>query len=176
MNDRKIERSNGRGFGRLPLANWTQFHRKFHFAWKKEKVTRCGPKFTIYKPSNSFWLSNWVSLFSPSDPHKLYRSRAPRARPFILQSKLSITFWFGLREWLPDDWQGLELGFELELCRLTNGLKRFYLPPSPWINCVEFEFFLGPLKTSKSRTAVSRYQPSSTRLTRYHVLIQEREG
>ena len=65
---------------------------------------------------------------------------------FILQSRLSIVFWNSLREWLPDDRQRLELGLKLELFRLTNGLQRFYLLRKPrWI-CVEFEFFLGPLK------------------------------
>ena len=42
--------------------------------------------------------------------------------------------------------------------------QEVYLLWKPRINCVEFEFFLGPLKTPKLRTVVSRYQPSSTRL------------
>ena len=51
----------------------------------------------------------------------------------------------------------LELGLKLELCLLTNRLKRLYLLRSPKINCVEFKFFLGLLKTPKLRTAVSWY-------------------
>ena len=34
----------------------------------------------------------------PSDPPKLCRSVAPRARPLILQSKPSIVFWNSLRD------------------------------------------------------------------------------
>ena len=30
------------------------------------------------------------------------------------------------------------------------------------MNCVEFEFFLGPLKPPKLRTALKQHQPSST--------------
>ena len=46
MTDRKIKRSNGRGFGRQQLL-WSsrQFHRNFYFTWK-QKVTGCCLKFT----------------------------------------------------------------------------------------------------------------------------------
>ena len=57
-----------------------------------------------------------------SDPPKLCWSAAPRAWPLILQSKPSIALCNNLREWLPDDWQGLKLGLKLELGSLTNGL------------------------------------------------------
>ena len=55
--------------------------------------------------------------------------RALRAWPLILESKPSIVFSDRLLEWTwsPDDLQGLELGLKCELCRLTNGLQRFYL-------------------------------------------------
>ena len=43
------------------------------------------------------------------------------------QSKPSIDFWNSLREQLPDDRQGHELGLKLELCSLTNGLLRFFM-------------------------------------------------
>ena len=49
-------------------------------------------------------------------------SADPRARPLILQSKLSIVFWNSLWEWLPDDLKRLDLGLKLELCLLTNEL------------------------------------------------------
>ena len=47
-----------------------------------------------------------------------------------------------------------------------DGLQRFHLLRNPRIICVEFEFFSSfcLLKTQKLRTAVSQYQPSSTRL------------
>ena len=101
---------------------------------------------------------------SPSDPSKLCQGAALRAWPLILRSKPSIVFWNSLREWLPDDRQRLELGLKLELYRLTSDQRRFYLPQNPNINCVEFEFCLGPLKISKSRQVVSPFQPSSPRL------------
>ena len=56
----------------------------------------------------------------PSNQPKPCRSAAPRAWSLVLQSKPSIVFWNSLWEWLPDDLQGLKLGLELELCRLTN--------------------------------------------------------
>ena len=49
-------------------------------------------------------LSQFYRKFRPSDPPKLCRSAAPRARPLILQSK--IVFWNSLRNRLPDDWLG----------------------------------------------------------------------
>ena len=35
--------------------------------------------------------------------------------------------------------------------------------------CVELDFFLGPLKSPKLRTAVSRFQPSSPRVQTEHI-------
>ena len=58
----------------------------------------------------------------PSLPSQLCRSAPPRVWPLILQSNLSIALWNSLREWLPDDLQGLEFGLGLELCRLTSQL------------------------------------------------------
>ena len=42
--------------------------------------------------------------------------------------------------------RSLELGLRLEICSLTNQLLMFYLIWNPWINCVGFEFVLGPPK------------------------------
>ena len=74
---------------------------------------------------------------SPSDQPKVCRSTAPRALPLILQSKPLIVLWNSLQECLPDDLQGFKLGFNFELCCLTNGFKRFYLLWTPRIICVE---------------------------------------
>ena len=46
-------------------------------------------------------------------PAQLYRSTAPRAGLLILQFKPSTVFLNSLWKWLPDDRQGLELGFKL---------------------------------------------------------------
>ena len=57
INDRKIERSDARCFGRQqPLA--CALHRKFHLSLKKSDLSRPN----IYKALKYFWLSNWVSI------------------------------------------------------------------------------------------------------------------
>ena len=162
------------------------FHWKFHFTWKKSDLLLPDIYKTLNPFWISNWVSItrvvarfpqaslllplpacrdcqnletpciWSHLSLFNQP-KLCRSSAPRAWPLILQSKPLIVLWSSLREWLPNDKQGLELGLKLELCLLTNRLKRLYLLRSPKINCVEFKFFLGLLKTPKLRTAVSWY-------------------
>ena len=53
----------------------------------------------------------------------------------------------------------MPIGLKLELCRLTNRLLRLRLLQNPRIICVEFEFFLGPLKTPELRTVVNPHPP-----------------
>ena len=62
---------------------------------------------------------------------KLCRSAASIVLPLILQSKPLIVLWKSLREWLPNDLQGLKLGLKLKLCCLTYKLQRFYLLLNP---------------------------------------------
>ena len=106
----------------LPWSATTsgQFHRKFHFTWKKWLVA--ARNLQSIKPC---WLLNWASIARvvarflqasrsrpaataadsetpcvcarPSDPRKQSRRAAPRAWPLILPSKPSITFWNSLR-------------------------------------------------------------------------------
>ena len=144
----------------------------------------------IYKSLKSYWLLNWVSITRvagrclqllqqilktpcfyscPSDPPKLCRSTAPRELPLIL--KPLISFWNSLREWLPDDWQGLKLGLKLELCCLTNWLYRFYLLYSLKMNCVEFEFFENAEIEDNSELILSRL-PQTLNLTIRMLLME----
>ena len=148
---RKMEQSDGRGFGRLQLlANSIEIF----ILYGTESASSPSSRPEIYKALKPCWLSKWVSIsrevarFSqasrsrpaataadsetpcvyarPSDPRKLCRSAAPTwppsARHLILLSKPSIVLWNSLRAWLPDDLQELEFGLKLEHCRLTNGL------------------------------------------------------
>ena len=68
----------------------------------------------------------------------LCRSAAQWVLPMILQSKPPIVLWHSVREWLPYDGQELELGFNLDFCRLTN---EFYLLWTLWTKCVWLELF-----------------------------------
>ena len=147
MTDRKIERGDGRCFGRQRfLANSIE---KKILHEKKSDSSQA----EIYKQLKPFWLLNWVryrksgNTFSssellavsrtaadwetpcvcarPSNPPKLSQSSAPTARLLIkldFAFKTSIVFWNSLWEQSPDDRQRLELGLKLELCHLTNGL------------------------------------------------------
>ena len=145
LGSKKIERSDGRCFGRQQLlANFIE-----NFISREKKVNRSGPKFTKHKnlfdslsvsvsqewsreacfpqASRSLPAATATDLEMPcfcaspseSDPPELRWSAAPRILQLTLQSKPLIVFWNSLREWLR---QGLELGLKLELCRLTNGL------------------------------------------------------
>ena len=71
----------------------------------------------------------------------------------VLPQRLAIDFeinlWLFSRIVFRSDCQmtgrGLNLDSKLDLCSLTDVLYRFHLLRNPWINCVEFEFFVGLL-------------------------------
>ena len=88
MNDRKIERSNERGFSRKQLlANSIQ-----NFISHEERVTRHGPIFTKHWP---FWLLNLVSIARVvvRFPKRTYcshqRLRPTRKRPVFVLARLT---------------------------------------------------------------------------------------
>ena len=92
--------------------------------------------------SNFCQLGNSLCLCLPARTSQAVQECCPRALHLILQSKYSIDFWNSMHKWLPDDLidlplAGLKLGLKFEVCRLTNGLWRFFLLWSPKINCVE---------------------------------------
>ena len=186
MNDRKIERNNGRCFGRQQLL--ADSIENFISHLKKSDSSRPD----IYKALKPFWLSNWVSIARVvahvpqaslsrlpqtwkrpvfcarlSNPPKLCRSADPRAWPLILQSTPSIVFSSSLREWLPDDWHWSAGAW--------TWTQTWTLPPDQWV--VEVLSALKPqnkvrgawilFRTPKLRTVVGHYQPSSTGLLRW---------
>ena len=89
-----------------------------------------------------------LSLACLSYQPKLFWSAALRVWPLIL---CQILWMSSLIAFGPGDQHGLKLGLKLDLCSQTNKLQRFYLLWNPWINCMEFEFFLGLLMMLKSR-------------------------
>ena len=167
------------------LAETSSILSKIHFTRKKKWLV-AARNLQIIKP---FRLSNWVSIARAvacfpqasrsrsaataadsetpcvcarhtsrqSNPPKLCWSLAPQelGHWFCSQNlRLSSRIAFG------SDFQMTGKGSNLD----SNLNSAAYLLRSPWISCVEFEFFLDPLQTPKLRTAVSRYQLSSTKL------------
>ena len=167
--DRRIEQSDGSGFGRQQLlADSIEIfisHEK-----KKLVAARNLPRI---KPC---WLLNWVSIARvvacfpqaslsrpaataadsetpcvcarPSDPRKQSRRAAPRAWPLILPSKplIIFKFWNSLRRDCQMTGRGSNLDSNLNCAAWPTSCKgRFYLLLNHNINCVEFQFFLSPL-------------------------------
>ena len=164
MNDRRIEQSYGRCFGRQQLlAN--SIENFIHMNKKSD-----GPKFTKFWISKSVSIARVVACFPQASrseslpaatvadsetpcfcaclsyPPLLCRSAASRALPLVLQSNPSIAWRNSLREWLSDDWQGLKLWLRLS--------------SAAWPTVVKvLSAYLGQLKTPKLKTALSIYPP-----------------
>ena len=90
---------------------------------------------------NSFYVSYWCKIWAKQG--KGFNAHAPDWARWLAQARPWTQTWT-----LPPD----------------QRVVKVYLLWNPWIKCVEFEFWLGLLKMPKLRSAVSRYQPSSTRL------------
>ena len=147
MNDRKIERSDGRGFGRQQLPADSNGHSisnekksvvtaqylqsiKTFLTLELSRYRKSGSTFSSSEPvaarSDCRRLGNASVCARQSYPRKQSLRAAPRAWPLILPSKPSITFWNSLQS----DCQmscrgcclGLKLGLKLELCSLTSEL------------------------------------------------------
>ena len=188
MNDRKIERSDGHDFDRQQLLAYSI--ENFISHEKKSDSTRPD----IYKAFKPFWLSNWVSIARvvarfpqaslsrpaataadletpcvcarPSDPPKLCRSAAQRAWPLILQSKLRLSSGIAFGSDCQMTRRGLNLDSNLNSAAWPMGC-RVLSAQRLWNPRIKFNKLCGVwilLRTPKLRTAVSQYQPSSTRL------------
>ena len=147
MTDRKIERSDGRCFGRQQLlANSIE-----NFISHEKKSDSSRPE--IYKALKPYWLLNWVSIARvvacfpqasrsrpaataadsetpcvcarPSDPRKQSRRAAPRAWLLILPSKPSITFWNSLRRDCQMTCRGSNLDSNLNCAAWPTSCKVF---------------------------------------------------
>ena len=128
---------------------------EFHFPMKKEYVVSARYLQSI-KTFFTVKLSQYSksgSTFSSSEPVAATAADSETPSPVCARARpQELGHWFCSQDLQsPGDRQGLKLGLKLALCCLTNGLLRFYLLWNPRINCVEFEFILGPLKTPKLR-------------------------
>ena len=115
MNDRKIERSDGRGFGRQQLPADSNGHSisnekksvvtaqylqsiKTFLTLELSRYRKSGSTFSSSEPAATAADSETPCVCArPSDPRKQSQRAAPRAWPLILPSKPSITFWNSLR-------------------------------------------------------------------------------
>ena len=158
MTDWKIERSNGCCFGQQQLVANSIKKIILHendplagvFAAQKLKIIKTlltlelsqyGSTFSSSRVKRACCCQQGLQLTQKQGVSILTLLSCPRDLHLILQSKPSIVLWNSLRGWLPHDWQGLELGLKLELCHLTNRLKRFYKLRSPKISCLSLNSF-----------------------------------
>ena len=173
MTDRKIERSDGRGFGRHQLlANIIEIfisHEKKKWPVVARNLQSIETLLTLelsqYSKSGSIILASFLQASwplptetaaysealcvyarppGPSDPHKQSRRAASRAWSLILPSKPSITFWNSLQSDCQMTSRGSNLDSNFELYHLTRVVKVYSLRNHS-LNCVEFEFFLSLL-------------------------------
>ena len=140
MNDLKFERSNEHG---LVGNNFSSITSKISFHIKKflqpeiytalklflnleqSQHRKSGSTISSSEPvaacSDCSRLGNALCLSRPSDPPKLCRSAAPRAKPLLFQSNPLITFCDSLANLGLGEIARWPAGLERELCRLTNG-------------------------------------------------------
>ena len=133
------------------VTTYRRFHRKFQFTWEQKWLVtaqnskrmktvltlklslsqyhKSGSTFSSSEPvaasSNCSRLGNTLCLQClPVQPAQALLERSPNSSAIYFAVKPSTAFSNSLREWLPDDRQGLELrlGLKLELCRQTNWL------------------------------------------------------
>ena len=132
---------------------------KSHFPMKKNYVVTAWylQSITTFLSVKLSQYSKSGSTFSSSEPVAATAADSETPSPVCARARpQELGHWFCSQDLQsPGDRQGLKLGLKLALCCLTNGLLRFYLLWNPRINCVEFEFILGPLKTPKLRKVVS---------------------
>ena len=143
MNDRKIERSDGRGFGRQQLPADSNGHSisnekksvvtaqylqsiKTFLTLELSRYRKSGSTFSSSEPAATAADSETPCVCTrPSDPRKQSRRAAPRAWPLILPSKPSITFWNSLRRDCQMTGRGLNLDSNLNCAAWPTSCKGF---------------------------------------------------